>query len=154
MDRFLESLKKAEQKIAATDHLVYVTFPLVKEKNILIQSLLSIKEIVIMCINLILQYEYLNKRIDLSSDPSQNFRIFKEECSKTYFIQERDIKEIERMFDLARSHKKSPMELIKDGKVVILSKNMEKKTFTIEDIKIFLGISKKIIEKTKKIFCK
>jgi len=154
MKRFLENLQEAEKEIKTMDHIVYITFPLLKDKNILIKSLLGIKEAIVKCINSILQYEYFHKRIELSDNPNKNFMLFKEKCSKKYSIDEKEIKSIEDLFDLARSHRKSPMEFIKDGKVVILSENMLKKTFTVEDVKKFLEMSKKIIEKTKEVFQK
>ncbi len=152
MRRFLEELYEAEKELMAVDHMIYVAFPLVKEKNILIRSLLKIKNITVTCINLILQYEYVHRNIELSSDPQDNFYLFKEGCSKKYAIPKEDIIEIERLFNLAKSHRKSPMEFIKDGKVVILSDNMLKTTFEIEDIKKFLELSKRIISKIKRVF--
>jgi hypothetical protein len=80
--------------------------------------------------------------------------LFKEKCSKIYSIDEKEIGTIEKLFDLAKSHRKSPMEFIKEGRVIILSDNMIKKTFTVEDIKIFLEMSKKVIQKTKGVFQK
>lgn len=154
MERFFESLHKAEEKINTIDHIVYVTFPLLKDKTILIKSLLGIKEVVVECINSILQYEYLHKRIELSRDPNQNFELFKKKCSRYYSIEEKEVNLIEKLFELVKSHRKSPMEFIKEGRVVILSENMLKKTFTIEDIKIFLEMSKNLIKKTKRIFQK
>jgi hypothetical protein len=136
------------------DHIIYVTFPLLKDKNILIQILLGIKEAIVECINSILQYEYLHKRIELSKDPNQNFELFKKKCSRYYSIEEKEVNLIENLFDLARSHKKSPMEFMKEGKVIILSDNMLKKAFTVEDLKIFLKMSKNVIGKTKRIFQK
>ena len=154
MKRFFENLQEAEKELKTIDHIVYITFPLLKDKNLLIKSLLGIKEIVVKCINSILQYEYFHKRIELSNDPSKNFTLFKERCSKNYSIDEKEIKTIEELFDLARSHKKSPMVFIKEEKVVILSDNLLKKTFTMEDVKKFLEMSKKMIKKTKEIFQK
>ena len=149
MERFIEYIREAENELKTIDHIVYVTFPLIKDKNLLIKSLLGIKEAVVKCINSILQYEYICKRIELTEDPINNFGIFKEKCSKRYLIDEREVKIIENLFDLARSHRKSPMVFLKDGKVVILSDSMLKKTFTIEDVKKFLEVSKKVAGKTK-----
>lgn len=154
MERFFEILQKAEKKINTIDHIVYVTFPLLKDKTILIKSLLGIKEIVVECINSILQYEYLHKRIELFNDSNKNFELFKKKCSRYYSIEEKEVNLIEKLFDLEKSHRKSPIEFIKDGRVVILSNDMLKKTFTVEDIKIFLEMSKNLIKKTKRVFQK
>jgi len=154
MRQLFENLLEAERELKKIDHIIYVTFPLLKDKNILIKSLVHTKEAVVKCINSILQYEYFHNKIELSENPLINFRIFKEKCSRNYFIEEKEVKMIEELFDLAKSHKQSPMEFIKDGKVIILSDKMVKKTFTLEDVKRFLEMSKKVVEKTKGVFIK
>lgn len=126
MEKFFENIQKTEEELRTIDHIVYVTFPLINDKNILIKSLLKIKESVVRCINLILQYEYFHKRIELSNNPTKNFMLFKEKCSMKYSIGESEIRAIENLFDLVKSHRQSPMEFIKNGKVVILSDNMIK----------------------------
>jgi hypothetical protein len=154
MKEFLEKLQEAEKEIKSIDHLIYIAFPLVKEKSIITKSLLNLKKAIGNCINLILQYEYVHKRIELSADPKENFFLFKESCSKRYLITLEEIKEIEQLFDLARSHKYSPMEFMKDGKVIILSDNMLKRTISLEDLKKFLEISKEVVKKIKNEFKK
>jgi len=151
MRKIFENLLEAERELKRIDHIIYITFPLLKDKNILIKSLIHTKEAVAKCINSILQYEYFHRKIELSENPITNFRLFKEKCSKNYFINEKEVKMIEELFDLAKSHKQSPMEFIKDGKVIILSDNMVKKTFTLEDVKKFLEMSKRVVEKTKEV---
>jgi len=152
MKKFLENLQESEKELKIVGHMLYVTFPLVRERNILIKSLLKIKKIIMDCLNLILQYEYINGKLVLSNDSVKNFLLFKEKCSEKYSITQEEVKEIELLFDLAKSHRKSPMEFIKDGKVIILSDNMLKKTFNLEDLKRFLGLAKKIMERTKEEF--
>jgi hypothetical protein len=154
MKRFFENLLEAEKELKTIDHIIYITFPLLKEKNILIKSLLHTKEAIVKCINSILQYEYLHKRIELSDNPTTNFKLFKEKCSKRYSISEKEIKTIEELFDLVKSHRQSPMEFIKNGRVVILSNSMLGKTFTVEDVKRFLETSKNMVKKTKEVFKK
>ena len=69
MEKFLENLEKAEKIVQTTDHMIYVTFPLFKDKRLLLKILLEIKIAVSSCINSILQYEYLYKKISLYKDP-------------------------------------------------------------------------------------
>ena len=68
MEKFLEGLQKAEKTIQEADHIVYVTFPLIKDKRLLLKVLQEIKNAVIICINSVLQYEYLYKRIRIYKD--------------------------------------------------------------------------------------
>jgi len=149
MEKFLENLEKAEKILQTASHLTYVTYSLVKDKKLLLKILSETKEAVANCINSILQYEYLYKRIRLSSDPKINLKTFIEKCAPRYNISQEDIQKILKLFELAEKHKKSPFEFVKEDKVVILSENMNSETVTIEKIKEFLVVSKDVLEKTK-----
>ncbi len=152
MEKFLENLQKASAIIKTADHLIYMTFPLVRDKRLLLKIVTELKNAIAICINSILQYEYLYKRISLSQDPNKNFRTFKEKCSTRYSITEEEVTQIIELFQLVEEHKKSPMEFVKDDKIVILSENMQRKTLTIEKTKEFLIIAKNILKKAENQF--
>ena len=149
MEKFIENLKEAEKIIRTIDHLTYVTFPLVKDKRLLLKILSETKLAVANCINSILQYEYLYKRIKLYKDPKSNFNTFKEKCSKTYGITNEELKLISDLFEIVEMHKKSSMEFVRSEKIVILANNSQPKSISIEKIKEFLRISKSLLQKTK-----
>ena len=65
MERFLEYIQEAEKIIQTVDHMAYITFPLIKDKKLLLKILLETKIAVANCINSILQHEYIYKRITL-----------------------------------------------------------------------------------------
>lgn len=149
MEKFLEYLKTAEEKIQTADHMIYITFPLIKDKRLLLKILSEMNIIVLNIINSILQYEYLYKRIDLTKDAKTNLRIFTQQCALRYQITEQEIKLILELIDLAEKHKKSPFEFIKEEKVVILSETLKPSTITLEKAKEFLITTKSIFKKTK-----
>ncbi len=152
MEKFLENLKNAEATIQTADHLIYMTFPLVQDKKLLLKILSEIKNAVANCINSILQYEYLYKRISLYKDPKTNFRVFREKCATSYGITQDEIRLILELFELVEQHKQSPFEFTKGEKLVILSDNMRKKTLSVEKTKEFLAMAKAIIKKTQNQF--
>ena len=86
MEKPLENLKEAERIIKNADHMLYVTFPLIKDKRLILKILLETKTGITKCINSILQYDYLYKRITLRKDPRENFRIFENKCAERYSI--------------------------------------------------------------------
>jgi hypothetical protein len=147
--KFLENIEEAEKIIQTADHMVYITFPLVKDKKLLLKILSETQIALAKCINAILQYEYIYKRIRLYNQAKENFRTFQNRCAKRYGITDSEIKVITEIFDLTEKHKKSPMEIMKDEKIIILSDDMQSKTITFEKIKNFINISKKILKKTK-----
>lgn len=149
MEKFLEYLKTAEEKTQTVDHMIYVTFPLIKDKKLLLKILSEMNIIVLTTINSILQYEYLYKRIDLTRDAKTNLKIFAQQCAPLYQITEQEIKLILELINLAEKHKKSPFEFIKEEKVVILSEHLKPSTITLDKAKEFLLNIKIILKKTK-----
>lgn len=151
MQKFLENLQEAEKKIQTIDHMVYVTYPLIKDKKLLLKTLLETKKAITNCINSILQYEYLYKRITLYRSPKSNFRTFKEKCAPRYKVTEKEIKLILELFEIVEKHKQSPFEFVKNEKIIILLENLKPETITLEKSKEFLILGKDILRKTKEI---
>jgi hypothetical protein len=149
MNKILKNIDDAEKRTNIAGHIIYVTYPLLKDKKLLIKALLEAKEIVIACISAILQNEYINKRIDLTRDSSNNFKIFSDKCASRYNINEREIQKIIELFELAEKHKESSMEFMKDNKVIILDRKMKVETLTVEKTKDMIELAKEILIKTK-----
>ncbi len=151
MEKFIEYLAEAERIIKTADHLVYITFPLVKDKKLLLKILSETKIVITNCINSILQYEYLYKRIRLYKDPKTNFRTFREKCAPRYKITKEEIEMIIELFEIVENHKQSSFEFVKNEKIIILSENLEQKSLTVEKIKEFLLIAKNVLKKSKEV---
>ena len=149
MEKFLENLTTAEKTIRAADHMIYVTFPLIKDKRLLFKILHETKNAIALCINSILQYEYLYKRIKLYKDSGLNFKIFVVKCVPRYGITKEEMNLILELFDFVEKHKESPFEFVKDEKIVILSSSLRPRTITIEKIKEFMTVAKSIFKKTR-----
>ena len=151
MEKFLKDIQETQKAIQTVDYMIYMTFPLIKDKRLLLKIVLELKSAITKCINLILQYEYLHKRITLYQSPKTNFRIFKEQCAPRYKITKQEIELILELFDLIDKHKQSSFEFMKDEKIIILSDDLRQKTFTIETAKEFLILAKNILNKIQKL---
>ena len=150
MEKYEESLEKATRALETADHMIYVTFPLIKENKLLLRILAEIYESLLNLINAILQYEYYYKRISLYNNARDNFETFKE-ISKSYEINPGQIKLIINIFELMERHKKSPFEFVKNDKIVIMSEGMRTDTLTLEKTKFFLLEVKDIFRKAKNV---
>jgi hypothetical protein len=148
MEKFIEYLEEANKITKTADHMLYVTFPLVKDKKILIKILKELKKATAYCINSILQYEYLLRRISLYKDPQMNFRTFLIKCAPLYKLSKQEVQEIQEIFLLIKNHEQSAMEFTRGEKLVIITEN-ETKTLEIKQIKKFINLNKKLIEKTQ-----
>ena len=84
MEKFHQDLKEAIKSLQIADHMTYVTFPLVNEQRLLLKIFDEIYKSIISCINAILNYEYMYKRIKLYTDNKENIRTFAYKCSRNY----------------------------------------------------------------------
>ncbi|HKZ33662.1 MAG TPA: hypothetical protein VJ142_00280 [Candidatus Nanoarchaeia archaeon] len=149
MEKFLENVQEAEKNLRTIDHIVYVTFPLIKDKRLLLKVIQDIKGVVTHCITSILQYEYLYKRISLHRDSRENFKTFTEKCAVKYNISKEEIRLFMELAEFVEKHKASPFEFVKEEKIVILSENSKPTTLTLGKTKEFLIMAKDILRKTK-----
>ncbi len=153
MEKYEENLMKAIRTIETADHMVYVTYPLIKDKKLLLRILDEIYQGLLAAINAILQYEYYYKRITIYNNPKDNFTTFRE-ISPGYKITEDQISRIIEIFRLIEIHKKSPFEFSKGDKIVIMSDGMKTDTITLDRIKFFLLEAKDILRKARNVIVK
>lgn len=149
MEKFLENLVEAEKELRTLDHMVYITFPLIKDKRILLKVIQEVKEVITKCITAVLQYEYMYKRINLYKDSKANLRTFMEKCTPRYGITKAETMVIGELFDIVDRHKESPMEFMKGEKVVILSENSSMATLSLDKVKEFLILAKEMLRKVR-----
>lgn len=149
MQKIIDNLKEADKKVQIANHLIYVTFPLIKNKRLLIKIIQDIKTAVLNCVNSILQYEYIKKRIKLTKEPLENFKIFSEQCAPRYNISDYETKQILELFEIARKQEQCSMEIMKNEKVILLSKNLTPEFITIETAKKYLQLAIETLKKTK-----
>ncbi len=147
MEKFQENLKQAIRSLQIADHMTYVTFPLVKEQRLILKIFDEIYKSIIGCINAILNYEYLYKRINLYTDNNDNMQTFINKCAKNYTLNNEQIKKIKEILELNKRHKQSAMEFVKKDKVVILSDSLKTQILNIQIIKQYLLIAKELLMK-------
>lgn len=147
MEKFQENLKEAIRALQIADHMTYVTFPLVKEQRLILKIFDEIYKSIIGCINAILNYEYLYKRIKLYRDTKDNMQTFIDKCAKNYTLNNEQIKKIKEILELNKKHKQSAMEFVKKDKIVILSDSLKTQILNIQIIKQYLLIAKELLMK-------
>ena len=150
LEKYKENILLAIKVMKIADHITYVTYPVIKDKRLLMKSLDSVYDSIVAIINSTLQYDYMWKRIKLQKDPKINFDTFMEKCSLRLGLTPEENQEILELFSTVESHRKSPIEFMRKDKVVILSSNLKTSIVDLERVKRYLNLSKKMIEKARK----
>lgn len=151
MKKFLENIYEAESIIKRLDHMTYITYPIVKDKKLLLKILIETRIAIARMINAILQYEFLFKRIKLYKTPEENMKTFINYCAPRYNLSQNDIKLIVNLFDIVNMHKNSNFEFRKEEKLVILNQNSQPKVIFLEDVKEFVSLSKQMLSKIRQV---
>jgi len=146
---YISNLQKAIANIRIADHMVYVTYPVIKDKRLLLKALEQVSESVMQIVNAILQYDYLSDRVHLSKDSKINFESFINKCSKRYNITPEEIEYITELFSLGESHKKSPLEFIRRERIVIMSDNLKTVNLDSDRLKRYLNLAKSLVNKAR-----
>ena len=131
------------------DHMVYITYPVLKENRLLVKVLEEVHEAVKRTINIIMGYEYECKRIKLYSDYKINMTIFEQRCAPRYYLSADEMTGIRQIMDLFESHKSSPMEFSRQNKFVIMSDNLKTDSITVQKLKTMLGTAKLFARKAQ-----
>lgn len=143
----LKNLEESQKTIKVCDHLVYVSYSLIKDKKILLKVVEELKKAILCGISASLQYEYLYNRINLVDNSKKNLETFIAKLAPKYSINPKDVKKTIELLELVEKHKKSAMEFQKDSKVIILSKNLSIESLSLEKTKEFLESGKNILRK-------
>jgi len=150
MEEFEKSLEEALKHLRIADHLLYITYPLIKEKKLLLKVLNEIYLALYTTINAVLQYESYYKRIHLYQDQRANFETFIRQCAGKYDLTREQLAIIVSIFRIIETRKESPFEFTKKDKIVIMSSdNTSIETITVEKIKYYLIVTKDFLTKAR-----
>ncbi|MBL7147954.1 MAG: hypothetical protein ISS82_03960 [Nanoarchaeota archaeon] len=145
-------LKEANILLQRADHMLYITYPLIKDNKLIISILENLSNSLIKTMEAVLYYERMYKRIDMFPDSFEvKFDIFKEKCARTYNFDREHVVLIEDLRKIVHERKKSKMEFIRKDKYVICTNNYATKVLTIDKLKEYLNISKIFIKKVNTI---
>lgn len=137
MEDYRVYINDATRHFKTADHLIYMTYPLVNDKKLLItitQSLFTISQCIV---NAVLEYERMHKRIAiLPTNFESRLVVFRNKCAKNYNIDLESIKMIEELHELVNDHKESAVEFTRNEQLVICDDGFENmKTVDIKRLK-------------------
>jgi hypothetical protein len=148
MEKYQENLMEASRHLRIADHMAYVTLPLVNEHRLLLKIFDEIYLSIINCINAILNYESLYKRIKIYPNFNNNIESFMK-ISRNYDLSAEQLKTIKEIIELNKKHKYSAIEFVKQNKIVIMSDNLNIQVLDVISIKKYLLTAKEIMVKAK-----
>ena len=155
MEKFQESLAESKRILKIADHIIFITYNVVKDPRLLLSSLKNILTSLTKSMDSLLQYEHLFKRIPaLPESFTSKFALFKDHCVKRYNLSQNYLYLIKDIYTLISEHKKSSVEFSRKDKFIICSSNYRMKTVGIPQIKEYLARTKEFNKEIEEIVSK
>ncbi|MBN2458814.1 hypothetical protein JXB28_00890 [Candidatus Woesearchaeota archaeon] len=162
MEEFQVLRDKAMQKIKVADHMLFMTYPLVKDPRLLLSIIENIYASLDYGIAALLHYERLFKRIPPFNDsfPSR-LEVFKSKMVPKHSLSPNYIKLVADVKAILSEHKKSPIEFARKDKFIICSPSYSVKQIDISlvkkyifETKLFVNNINRIVSKNEGIFAR
>ncbi len=155
MERFQEYRQQARQHLKNADHLVTMTYPMVRDNKLLLPAAENLTDALNLSVLSVLSYELLHGRIKpFSEEQESSFRTFSTDVANRYRIDKNYIKLITDLNELVRLHKKSAVEFSRKDKFVIASETYKMIELSEASLKDDLGRARRFIESMEIIVSK
>ena len=160
MEKFQELRDAASKKLQLADHILSMTYPIVKDPKLLLSVIENLFLAFTYGMGSVLHYERVFKRIPPFPDNfTSKFELFKDKCSRRYNIDSEHLKIIQDIKEIIVAHRKSPMEFSRNESLVICNGNYRMKTISsnmmktyVEKAKLFIKNVSTIVSKDEAIF--
>ncbi len=147
MEKFEELKELSKKKIHLADHMLTQTYPLINDPRMLITVLENIFLSLSYSMSSLLYYEQRYKRVPLFKDTfEQKFEVFKEYCVTKHVINPTYVHMIKEIKDILLEHRKSPMEFVRNDRLVICSDTYHMKTIDIPKLRQYIQDTKNFVK--------
>ncbi|MBU1203903.1 MAG: hypothetical protein KKG60_02440 [Nanoarchaeota archaeon] len=155
MEKIPLMLNEANKIFRNSDHLAYMTYPLIRDNKLLVRIAENLSEALTRFMEVVLYYDRLYKRIGPYPENFRSkFEIFKTKCARRYGFEPRHLKIIQELKEFVEGRKKSSMEFVRDNKYFVAGYDYKMKSLDITQLKKYINESKEFVRKVNSIFPK
>ncbi|RME52393.1 hypothetical protein D6783_04695 [Candidatus Woesearchaeota archaeon] len=152
MEDFQEELASAKKQLRLADHMLAVTFPLLKETKLLLAVVDNLFRAVDHAVSALLRFERYYKRIPaVPSSFEGRLAVLRLRVGKRVGLESEHLRFIQSLKSLVEERKKSPVEFARKGKVVICSSTYALRTLSVGELKKHLSSAKGFIKEVERV---
>ncbi|RMF54516.1 hypothetical protein D6745_05125 [Candidatus Woesearchaeota archaeon] len=146
MEKFQLAQQKAKKNLQVADHMLTVTYPMVKDPKLLASVMENLFLSLTNAMASLLYLDRMYKRVPPFQDTFESkFMVFRDKCARRYNIQKEYLDFILEVKNLVLEHKKSPVEFSRKDKFVICSDNYSIKAISVEKMKSYVAKAKMFV---------
>ena len=153
MEQIQRLIKEANNKFKTADHLVYVTYGLLKDQRLMLAVIQNLHTASLNAIAALLYYEKIYKRIDvLPLEVNSRIKLFEDNLSKVYKLNKEVINVVKELRILVNEHRESPLEFARKEKLIICNDDYSKINMVdINKLKNYVINIRELIEVVNKL---
>ena len=146
MERFHEELEAGRRNVYTADHLVSITYPLVKDSRLLLTAMENLFSGAKNLMSAMLHYEEAFKRIPhFQEDYSSMVRLFMSSCVPRYNLSRDYGVSMDELKVLAENHRTSTVEFSRGDGLVMFSDAYNVRKITQAQLKSYVGVMKRLV---------
>ena len=143
MEKFQEVRDRAKKHLKTADHLLSVTYPMVRDPKLLLAVVDNLFLSMTDSMGAILHYERMFKRIPMFQETFESkFDMFKSKMVNKHSLDLEYLKVVQDLKSIIMEHKKSPVEFIRNEKFVICDEGYRMKTISVDELKEYISKAK------------
>ena len=147
MEKYEELRDIAKKKIHIADHMLTMTYPMVKDPKLLLAVIENVFLGLTNSMGALLHYERTYKRVPPFQDTFvSKFNVFQQKCVPMYNISKDYLTTMQETKEIILQHKKSPVEFTRRDAFVICSDDYQMKTISLEKMRGYITKSKLFIK--------
>lgn len=155
MEKYEELRDIAGKKIQIADHMLTMTYPMIKDPKLLLAVMENLFLALTNSIGSLLYYERNYKRVPPFQDTFvSKFNVFKQKCAGRLNIDQEAILMVQEIKEIILQHKKSPVEFTRNDSFIICSDDYRMKTITLEKMKNYILKSRLFVQNINNIINK
>lgn len=146
MEKFQELRELAKKKLQLADHILTMTYPVVKDSRLLLGVVENLFLSLSYAMSSILHYELVFKRIPAFPDDfAAKLELFRDKCMNKYKIDKEHVMLIQDMKEIIVSHKKSPVEFRRKDRLIICDDSYRTRVISVNELKGSIAKAKSFI---------
>jgi hypothetical protein len=155
MEQFQELRDLADKKLKLADHILTMTYPMVKDPRLLLSSVENLFLAYSYGMGSVLHYDLIFKRVPPFQDNfASKYDLFREKCAKRYNISAEYLCIIKDLREIIIAHRKSPVEFSKNERFVICNHDYHMRAISLNEVKSYVEKAKLFIKNVSTIVSK
>jgi hypothetical protein len=152
MEQIPLMLKEANRIFKNSDHLAYMTYPLVQDKRLLMSIMENLNNALSKFMEVLLQHDFIyNRSGPVPEKFMERIDFFRRGCAGRYGVGDKQLGMMIELHEIVEHRKKSSMEFMRGNDYIIAGNDYKIRKIGIEQLKGWINESKAFVNKVNEV---